>query len=95
MRHEIKVEKTIRDSDGMTFVNVVMSDLAGADSFLVYCSGRDTKEALLALAHRLRLVSDDAADVAGMLFDREWVPEIKANSSSHFDEGPVLRVVGS
>jgi|GEM_PF-2690648 len=95
MRHKVKIEEIIRESDGASFTRVTLHDLAGSDLFSVECTGENPKEALLALAHRMRLISDDAADVAGMLFDQAWVPELTDTNSSSSRGMPILRLVPS
>jgi len=93
MKHTIQVEEYTRDSDGHSFARVVMRDLAGSDSFSIVCMADSAQDALLQLAHRLRLVSRDALDIAGRIFEKHWVPDLYANSSSQKGERPNLRLV--
>ncbi len=81
MKHEIQLEEYTRESDGHRFARVIMSDLAGSDSFEIVCTADSAQEALLQLAHRLRLISRDARDIAGRIFDKHWMLDVKANCS--------------
>jgi len=44
------------------------------------------------MAHRLRLVADDARDIAGRLFDKTWSLADETNLSARRDP-PALRLV--
>jgi len=97
MRHEIRVEEYTRDADGKVLVQVTMSELAGAGMFRIVSLGQTVEEAMLELAHRLRLVADDADDIADKIFDQYRVEnDEKANSSSQEgkeENGPNLRLL--
>jgi len=93
MKHEIQLEEFDRESDGHHFARVTMRDLAGSDSFRIVCTSDTAEEALFQLAHRLRLVSRDALDIAGRIFEKCWVPDLATNSSSQEKERPGLRLV--
>jgi phosphotransferase system HPr-like phosphotransfer protein len=101
VRHEIKVESYTREADGKVFVRVIMSELAGADTFQIISRGETMKEAMVELGTRLRLSAADANDIADKIFEQYPEPkedgEEDANLSSQevSELRPPLRLVSS
>lgn len=69
MKHQIKIDKYTRESDGKALVRITLSELAGADGFLLFCDSPELNDALREMAIRLQLGAEDAENIAKQLLD--------------------------